>query len=123
MSCPSEGGVDLYCTDAPCIGRNGTGANPYLYRDELTRIIRAAAADPVRRPRFAFVALHDVHQPVEAPEELVSLYPSASYNASTEPRRVYNAMHSGVELVVRNLTEELRSSGLWNASVLLVLAE
>ena len=53
----------------------------------------------------------------------MSLYPAASYNASTEPRRVYNAMHSGVELVVRNLTEELRASGLWNTSVLLVLAE
>ena len=71
-----------------------TAANPYLYRDELTRVVRAAAADPLQRPRFAFVALHDVHQPVEAPEALVSLYPAASYNASTEPRRVYNAMHN-----------------------------
>lgn len=104
VTCPEEGGVDMYCTDAPCLGRNTT-ANVYLYTAEVARIVRAAAAEPPasRRPRFAFIALHDVHQPVEAPTALVELYPAAAYNDSTQARRVYNGMTSGVELVVRNL--------------------
>jgi hypothetical protein len=37
--CPTEGGIDLYCTDGPCFGKNTT-ANPYLYAAEMTRLIR-----------------------------------------------------------------------------------
>ena len=102
----------------------GCGGRMQVAMDHgAARCGRIEAHDATRAPMFMYLALHNVHQPVEAPEALVSLYPAASYNASTEPRRVYNAMHSGVELVVRNLTEELRASGLWNTSVLLVLAE
>ena len=71
--CPSQGGVDLYCTDKPCVGMNTT-ANPYLYTREMTRLVRHAAAE--QRPLFVFLALHNVHQPVESPPEFVDLYPA-----------------------------------------------
>eukprot|EP00750_Incisomonas_marina_P020911 INCI4111.6.p1 GENE.INCI4111.6~~INCI4111.6.p1 ORF type:complete len:734 (-),score=97.45 INCI4111.6:2429-4630(-) len=120
--CPDQGGVDLYCTDKPCIDQNTT-ANPFLYANEITNAVRAAAADPSGSPRFAFLALHNCHQPVEAPPEFVNLYPSFNYNDTTYARRVYNGMHSGVEYVVANLTAELKASGLWNNSILLFLAD
>ena len=41
--CPMEGGIDLYCTDGPCFGKNTT-ANPYLYAREMTKLIRGQAA-------------------------------------------------------------------------------
>jgi hypothetical protein len=103
VACPSEGGVDMYCTDRPCIGMNTT-ANPYLYAREMTRLIRLTAADPLQKPLFVFLALHNVHQPVESPQEFVDLYPKEDYNSSVYARRVYNGMHSGVEFVVKNVT-------------------
>ena len=119
--CPIGGGIDLYCTDRPCYGRNTT-ANPYLYAQEVTRIIRQASAAP-EQPFFMFLSLHNVHQPVESPEEFVDLYPAARYNASTYARRVYNGMHSGVEYVVRNATSELTSAGLWNNTLFMLFGD
>ena len=60
-----------------------------------------------------YLALHNVHQPVESPADFVDLYPASDYNTSNYARRVYNGMHSGVEFVVKNVTEELQSIGLW----------
>ncbi len=61
----------LVCNNArPCVGENTT-ANVFLYAREISRVVRQAAADPLQQPRFAFLALHDCHQPVEAPEVCV----------------------------------------------------
>jgi arylsulfatase A-like enzyme len=112
--------VDLYCTDKPCIGLNTT-ANPYLYTNEMTRLIHTTANDPQHKPLFVFLALHNVHQPVESPPEFVDLYPAVDYNTSNYARRVYNGMHSGVEYVLANVTRELKTNGMW-ATTVLVLA-
>jgi len=93
--CPAQGGVDLYCTDKPCYDQNTT-ANPYLYAREMTRLIGVTAADS--KPLFVFLALHNVHQPVESPKEFYDLYPASGYNSSTVARRVYNGMHSGASM-------------------------
>ena len=62
-------------------------------------------------------ALHDVHQPVESPPEFVALYPESDYNSSNYARRIYNGMHSAVEFVVKNVTEEMQAAELWDNSV------
>ena len=98
-TCPTEGGVDLYCTDRPCFDANTT-ANPYLYAQEMTRIVHSlvsktssapapAPAPAQTMPLFVFLAVHNVHQPVEAPEEFVELYSGSDYNSSNYARRVY----------------------------------
>lgn len=46
--------MDLYCTDAPCVGRNTT-ANPYLYAEEMTSVVRAAAVSG--KPMFVYVGV------------------------------------------------------------------
>ena len=124
VTCPEQGGVDFYGTDGPMYGHNTT-ANVYLYQSEITKRVREAANEPKDSitPRFAFISLHNVHQPVEAPEQLVNLYPKEDYNESNYARRVYNGMLSGVELVVHNLTEELKAGGLWENSIILFLGD
>lgn len=129
--CPTEGGVDLYCTDKPCFGANTT-ANPYLYAREMTRIVRSAASSPspaaaapaaAPAPLFVFLAVHNVHQPVESPEEFVDLYPASDYNSSNYARRVYNGMHYGVEYVVKNVTEEMQAAGLWDNTIFVLCGD
>ena len=112
----------MYCTDKPCIGQNTT-ANPYLYASEMTRLIQLTAADPQHKPLFVFLALHNVHQPVESPLEFVDLYPASDYNKSNYARRVYNGMHSGVEFVLKNVTFELKAKGLWPTTVLVLAGD
>jgi hypothetical protein len=121
------GGIDLYCTDQPCFGKNTT-ANPYLYATEATRLIRQQPRLEQEQPAAAralmiFLALHNVHQPVESPAEFVDLYPASDYNTSNYARRIYNGMHSGVEFVVKNVTEELKSSGLWPRTIFILTAD
>jgi leishmanolysin-like peptidase len=67
-----------------------TTANPYVYAQEMTRLIQVTAADPDRKPLFVFLALHNVHQPVESPQEFVDLYPESDYNSSNYARRYNN---------------------------------
>ena len=122
--CPLEGGVDMYCTEGPCNDPPlNTTANPYVYSAVVTRAVRDARDDPNHRPRFAFIAIHNVHQPVESPQEFVDLYPASDYNTSNHDRRIYNGMHSGVEFVVKNLTGELKAANLWNDSLLVFLSD
>ena len=160
--CPDQGGVDLYCTDAPCLGRNTT-ANPFLYAAAITRFIRGHANSSTSavttttttkatntttptataatqseeeeevgarqqqqllpNPIFLYLALHNVHQPVESPPEFVNLYPATDYNTTTHARRIYNGMHSGVDFVLGNLTGELRRAGLWNNTILVLTSD
>eukprot|EP00040_Diaphanoeca_grandis_P042901 m.266368 g.266368 ORF g.266368 m.266368 type:complete len:678 (+) comp66964_c0_seq1:198-2231(+) len=115
VKCPDQGGIDMYCTDKPCVGQNTT-ANPYLYASEMTRLIRTAARST--KPLFVFLALHNVHQPVESPQEFVDIYPASNYNSSNIARRIYNGMHSGVEYVVKNTTMELNNTGLWSNTII-----
>jgi len=37
---------------------------------------------------MVYLALHNVHQPVESPEEFVALYPAEDYNAVSAPTTV-----------------------------------
>jgi len=62
-SCPRDGGVDLYRTDGPALGLNGTW-NGEIFASEAVRAIHSA---DISRPIYLYAALHDVHQPVEAP--------------------------------------------------------
>lgn len=94
--CPAEGGIDLYCTDQPCFGQNTT-ANPYLYARESTRLIRQQSGleqSKLATALMIFLALHNVHQPVESPPEFVDLYPASDYNSSNYARRIYNGSES-----------------------------
>ena len=94
--CPTEGGIDLYCTDQPCFGQNTT-ANPYLYARESTRLIRQQSGleqSKLATALMVFLALHNVHQPVESPPEFVNLYPESDYNSSNYARRIYNGSES-----------------------------
>jgi hypothetical protein len=56
--------VDLYQTNKPAVGKNGTyGA--YIYRDEALRIIKATAAMASPPPLFLYMAFQINHAPMQ----------------------------------------------------------
>eukprot|EP00966_Prymnesium_polylepis_P227712 5269640-Prymnesium_polylepis.1 len=60
-------GVDLWKTDAPAYGMNGTYGG-YLYAEEALRVIRT---HDVSSPLFMFIAWQNNHPPLQVPAEYV----------------------------------------------------
>lgn len=96
-------------TIQPAVGQNGTYTG-YLFADEAVRQIRAAAAS--QEPTFMYLALHNTHAPVEAPQRFIDLYNNTLWNGTLEA--TFNAQVSFVDEVVKNVTTELKSQGLWD---------
>eukprot|EP01052_Picozoa_sp_SAG31_P001352 SAG31_NODE_46_length_30980_cov_226.095107_12_plen_174_part_00 len=114
-------GVDLYRTDRPAYGYNGTyGA--YIYNNELQRIIECAATGcmaPARTPFFIYCALQDQHAPEQVTTEFRSLF-NSSY---TENYAIYNGMGSAADSVFGNATTALKATGLWNNTLVVMSSD
>ena len=68
---------------------------------------------------FMYVALQVVHDPQEAPQEYLDLYPEDMFTR----RRSMDAMASVMDDAVRNITEALQQNGLWDNTILLFTAD
>ncbi|KAL3924988.1 MAG: hypothetical protein SGILL_000701 [Bacillariaceae sp.] len=136
LTCPQEGGIDLFRDNRPAYGENGTYTS-YLWGREAVRVIEDNAAynkkatetsasdkenekDGTYRPMFLYLALHNVHQPVEAPEEFLEQYPESDYNFTTMPRRYYNSMAFSVDQVIDNVTKALQRTGMYENSIIVI---
>jgi leishmanolysin-like peptidase len=127
LTCPQEGGIDLFRDNRPAYGENGT-YTAYLWAKEAVRVIEDNAACNRKspnnnydyRPMFMYLALHNVHQPVEAPPEFLEHYPASDYNATTIPRRYYNAMAFSVDQVIDNVTQALQRTGMYENSIIVI---
>ena len=77
--------VDYWKNDA-FDTRNGT-YDAYTYRSDLTNLI--SQHDPTV-PMFLYLPLHNVHDPFQAPQEWLDIYPD---NSTCSKRHTYQAMH------------------------------
>ena len=68
---------------------------------------------------FMLNSLQVVHDPLTAPQQYLDLYPEDMY----EHRRGMNAMASVMDDAVKNITEALIDSGLWNDTILLFFSD
>ena len=60
-------------------------------------------------PLFLYLALHNTHAPIEAPQRFVDLYSFANPKENN-----FNAQVSFVDETVKNLTLALKANGMWN---------
>ena len=68
---------------------------------------------------FIYMALQVVHDPQQVPDEYLNLYPSTMYSN----RRSMDAMASLMDNAVMNITNILKSTGIWNDTILLFTAD
>eukprot|EP00666_Eupelagonemidae_sp_cell4sb_P001837 gene1837-6668_t len=108
------GFTDLWATDRPAYGINGTEYNGYIFTREAVRII---TAHPAADPLFIYFAAQNNHAPLQVPEQYALRYP-ASQNWA---RRVYNGMTSFWDESVGNITRALKGAGLW-ADTLMIMS-
>ena len=107
--------TDFWKNDAPD-ARNGS-YDAYTYRDDLTDII--GSHDP-SDPFFLYLPLHNVHTPLQAPDEWLSIY---SVKSTCQNRRIYQAMVSVADNVTGHLVKLLKDKGMWDNTLLIVSAD
>ena len=107
--------VDYWRNNAPD-PRNGT-YDAYTYRDDLTDIINNHHIDD---PIFLYLPLHNVHTPLQAPEEWLDIY---SVNSTCKDRRTYQAMVSVADNVTGHLVELLKKKGMWDNTIMVISAD
>ena len=109
-SCSKEHIVDLWETDKPAYGLNGTGPDKYeegLFKEQLLKVIKNHNASTAL---FLYYAAHIVHRPYEVPAKYLN-----KFNFIDEPyRRVYHAMVNYLDDVVGEVVGALKDKGMWD---------
>lgn len=107
--------VDFWKNRAPDT-RNGT-YDSYIYETDLTTIFKEH--DP-NTPLFLYLPLHNVHAPIEAPQEWLNIYPKES---TCETRRILQAMVSVADNVTGHVVKLLKDNGMWENTIFVVSAD
>ena len=112
-------GTDLYDTDAPAIGRNGTyGA--YIYNAEIQRVVEAHNATDKAHPLMMYIATQVMHAPQQVPDEWKNLYDEPKYS---DDYRIMQGMASASDSVLGNTTAALKAKGMWNDTILIYTSD
>ena len=96
--------------------RNGT-YDAYIYRDDLTTIF--ANHNPTN-PLFLYLPLHNVHTPLQAPQEWLDIYPE---NSTCKRRLTYQAMVSVADNVTGHVMKLLKDKNMWDNTLFVVSAD
>ena len=105
-----------YWKDQTFDTRNGT-YDAYTYRDDLTTII---SAHEQTEPFFLYLPLHNVHEPFQAPQEWLDIYPNGS---TCDRRHTIQAMVSVADNVTGHVVELLKKKDMWNNTIMIVSAD
>jgi arylsulfatase B len=98
----------------PVFGINGTEGDLDTYSGYVftEQAVEAIASHDLTKPLFMFLSLHNTHAPVEAPERFVDLYDTGDALKDT-----FFAMVSVVDETMKNVTDALKSNGMWENSI------
>ena len=102
--------VDLWNTDKPAMGMNGTGPDNYeegLFKERVLEVINNH--DP-STPLFLYYAPHIVHMPYEVPEAYLNMFDFID----DKLRQVYHAMVKYLDDNVGEILDALNKKGLWD---------
>ena len=111
--------VDLWETDKPATGLNGTGPDNYeegLFKTAVLDIIDKH--DP-STPLFLYYAPHIVHTPLQVPNSYLEKF---SFIDNSD-RQHYHAMVNYLDDVLGELTAELKKKNMWDDTLLVVSSD
>ena len=102
--------VDLWDTDKPAHGINGTGPDNYeeaLFKERLLNVV--SKHDP-STPLFLYYAPHIAHTPLQVPDKYLKMFSFID----DHDRQYYHAMVNYLDDVVGELTDALKNKGMWD---------
>lgn len=119
--------VDLWRDHVPAVGENGTFST-FLYANEAVNVIEshaernraAEAAGQAAAPLAMYLAWQATHTPLEHPARFFKQLPNDTPQATrSHMRALVGALDEGVS----NVTAALKRTGLWNNTLLFVVAD
>ena len=111
--------VDLWDTDKPATGVNGTGPDKYEEALFTERVFKVLDEHDATKPLFLFYAPHLIHSPLEVPHRYLDKFDFIDF----EPRRAYHAMVKYMDDVMGNLTKALKDKGMWDNLLLVISSD
>ena len=102
--------VDLWDTNKPATGVNGTGPDNYEEALFLERLLSVVDNHDPSTPLFLYYAPHIAHRPLEVPDR----YAKKFSFIDDQDRQYYHAMIEYLDEVVGNFTKALKKRGLWD---------
>eukprot|EP01063_Lacrimia_lanifica_P008670 TRINITY_DN1571_c0_g1_i2.p1 TRINITY_DN1571_c0_g1~~TRINITY_DN1571_c0_g1_i2.p1 ORF type:complete len:1106 (+),score=165.84 TRINITY_DN1571_c0_g1_i2:560-3877(+) len=109
-------GVDLWDTDKPAYGKNGTYSE-FTYNKRAQAII---AAHDSSVPLFLYVASQTMHAPQQVPAYYSSMYPSPRYDADYA---IMNGMATVSDSLLGNITDALKAKEMWGHTLVVHLSD
>ena len=109
-NCNGTGIVDLWDTDKPAHGVNGTGPDNYeegLFKEHLLQIVNN---HDTSIPLFLYYAPHIVHTPLQVPDRYLNMFSFIN----DHDRQYYHAMVTYLDDVVGELTDALKKRNMWD---------
>ena len=102
--------VDLWDTDKPATGVNGTGPDNYEEGLFKQHILDVVAKHDTSQPLFLYYAPHIVHTPLQVPDSYLQKFSFID----NKDRQYYHAMVNYLDDVVGDLVSALKSRGMWD---------
>ena len=115
--CHGKNFTDLWLTDKPALGLNGTGEyEEHLFGRYVVDIVNQHDAE---KPLFLYYAPHIVHAPLQVPDE----YRDKFSFIDEKKRHAGLAMVNYLDDVIGNLTSALDKRDLWNDTLIVVSSD
>lgn len=106
--------TDIWDTDKPGFGMNGTYGD-YLY---VGRCVETIMEHDTSKPLFYYLAMQCAHSPMQAPDRFLDIY-----DKDSTPNQVEYAFSSVIDEGIANVTQALKSKGMWENTLLVVSAD
>ena len=113
-----EGPVKTECIASPLSSPPASCYSTHMFTQRATELIRAHNISDTTRPLFLYLALQDVHEPIEVPKAYEVPFAGSILDGT---RRTYAGMVSAVDACVANVTTALRDHHeMWNNTILVL---
>ncbi|CAH3181299.1 unnamed protein product [Porites lobata] len=110
------GGIlDLHDDGTPVEDKNGVYST-YLYAEQAQSVILSHNAST---PLFLYLPFQSVHSPLQVPTEYTEKYE----NITDDDRRIYAGLVENVDEAIGNITEAMKTAGLWDNTLLIVTTD
>lgn len=108
--------VDLWDTDKPGFGLNGTYGD-YLY---VGRAVETIMTHNVSKPLFYYLAMQVAHDPMQVPIKYTDTIRGSNLTGNMLTGYAFSSV---VDESVSNVTAALKSTGMWENTLLVVSAD
>lgn len=111
--------VDLWNTNKPAWGFNGSAYEEELFLQNSLKVIDQHDASDLDHPLFLFHSFHIVHTPLQVPEAWESRF----MGLKNQDRRRYAAMVQYMDHALGKMVAAFQAKGLWENTLMLLSSD